>query len=294
MRVRDALHRVQAAQSTAGVLQLGLTEVCCTLGFRRAALSRINGQHLILEHVHIAGDPRAASRLHDQVGALRIAIASLPREARATSSGEGILVETAKDADVPHQLAAIIGRGPYVAAPIHQHGGVRWFIHADDRQTGARMTEADRDSLWAFAEGLAYALESRAVLEHQRAQRAKIYDLVMAAERAVLSLSSCGGPANLRAMTGDRGSASAEVRSVLTAREIEVLELMAVGATNRDIAQELVISQGTVKTHAASILRKLGAHTRAEAVSHYLGGSPGRPETAPSASSETAARFSRA
>ncbi|MBV9003186.1 MAG: helix-turn-helix transcriptional regulator [Solirubrobacterales bacterium] len=45
---------------------------------------------------------------------------------------------------------------------------------------------------------------------------------------------------------------------------------MAEGATNRAIADALVISSGTVKFHAGSILRKLHAANRAEAVTRYL------------------------
>lgn len=52
----------------------------------------------------------------------------------------------------------------------------------------------------------------------------------------------------------------------LTLREIEVLELMAEGLPNRSIAGRLGISDQTVKFHVASILGKLGAGNRTEAV----------------------------
>jgi DNA-binding NarL/FixJ family response regulator len=51
----------------------------------------------------------------------------------------------------------------------------------------------------------------------------------------------------------------------LTAREVEVLRLIGVGAGNKDIAEELVISLHTVKRHVANILRKLGVRTRTQA-----------------------------
>jgi DNA-binding CsgD family transcriptional regulator len=53
----------------------------------------------------------------------------------------------------------------------------------------------------------------------------------------------------------------------LSGRELAVLKLLAAGRTNKDIAQELFIAQGTVKAHVASVYRKLGVHSRAEAVS---------------------------
>ena len=57
---------------------------------------------------------------------------------------------------------------------------------------------------------------------------------------------------------------------LLTRREIEVIELMARGASNADIANELVIAESTVKSHVKHILRKMHAANRAQAVSCYM------------------------
>ena len=57
---------------------------------------------------------------------------------------------------------------------------------------------------------------------------------------------------------------------LLTRRELDVLRLLAEGGSNRRIAEALVISEGTVKFHVNSILRKLHAANRAEAVTRYL------------------------
>jgi len=57
----------------------------------------------------------------------------------------------------------------------------------------------------------------------------------------------------------------------LTPRELEVLQLMARGFTNRQIARRLEISEHTVKFHAGAVLGKLNAHSRAEAVARAIG-----------------------
>jgi two-component system, NarL family, response regulator DegU len=56
----------------------------------------------------------------------------------------------------------------------------------------------------------------------------------------------------------------------LTAREVEVLQLLAFGHTNRDIAEKLFISPDTVKTHLEHIFEKLGASDRTAAVAEAL------------------------
>jgi DNA-binding CsgD family transcriptional regulator/tetratricopeptide (TPR) repeat protein len=59
---------------------------------------------------------------------------------------------------------------------------------------------------------------------------------------------------------------SADVAAVLTPREAEVLRLLALGRTNRQIGAELYISEKTASVHVSNIIAKLGAHGRTEAV----------------------------
>jgi DNA-binding NarL/FixJ family response regulator len=56
----------------------------------------------------------------------------------------------------------------------------------------------------------------------------------------------------------------------LTARELQVLQLLAEGLSNKAIAQRLQISEHTAKFHVAAILGKLEAHTRTEAVTRAV------------------------
>ena len=52
----------------------------------------------------------------------------------------------------------------------------------------------------------------------------------------------------------------------ITCRELEILELIASGMSNREIAGKLYVSENTVKTHASRVFDKLGAKRRTQAV----------------------------
>lgn len=58
----------------------------------------------------------------------------------------------------------------------------------------------------------------------------------------------------------------------LTAREVDIMQAIATGRSNADIAAELFLSEKTVKNHINRIYDKLGYRTRAEAIADWLGG----------------------
>jgi DNA-binding NarL/FixJ family response regulator len=73
------------------------------------------------------------------------------------------------------------------------------------------------------------------------------------------------------AAPGDDGPVEADLPDGLTPREAEVLALIAEGLTNREIADRLVVSGATVKTHVNHIFAKTGARDRAQAVVYAYG-----------------------
>jgi NarL family two-component system response regulator YdfI len=90
---------------------------------------------------------------------------------------------------------------------------------------------------------------------------------ILAAVEAAASGLAVVDPRDLEGLlSGAPAAAVVAEAPVLTPREIEVLRMMAEGAANKAIAFKLHISEHTAKFHVASILNKLNASTRAEAV----------------------------
>lgn len=97
----------------------------------------------------------------------------------------------------------------------------------------------------------------------KRARPADIVDAV----RVVARGESLLFPAAIRSLTARHGGAApCTKRASLTDREAEVLRLMAHGLSNGEIATELFLGLQTVKTHVSSLLRKLDARDRTQAV----------------------------
>jgi DNA-binding NarL/FixJ family response regulator len=85
--------------------------------------------------------------------------------------------------------------------------------------------------------------------------------------RAMVSGHIVHSPARIRAVNRGRLPVATE-HSSLTERELEILQLVASGATNSDIARQLWITQQTVKFHVSNVYRKLDVGNRTEAC-HY-------------------------
>lgn len=79
-------------------------------------------------------------------------------------------------------------------------------------------------------------------------------------------LSASGGAALFAQLAAASAAAGETAAETLTRREREILSLMAAGAGNRAIAEQLFISENTVRNHVRNVLDKLHARTRTEAV----------------------------
>jgi DNA-binding CsgD family transcriptional regulator len=83
-----------------------------------------------------------------------------------------------------------------------------------------------------------------------------------------LRLASGGEPADVALVTADAETAQTQASPPLTPREVDVLMLLAEGASNKTIARRLGISVHTAKFHVGRLLDKLDASGRTDAVAH--------------------------
>jgi len=96
----------------------------------------------------------------------------------------------------------------------------------------------------------------------------KLYEAIRAAARGETVLQPSVAArvvAQFTRLSEQTSGRSSDLLEPLSPREVEILRLMANGATNREIAAQLVLAEGTVKNHVTNILSKLGVTDRTAA-----------------------------
>jgi DNA-binding CsgD family transcriptional regulator len=239
-------------------------ELCETLGFDRAILFAVEHDELIAEAVWFTGDPEWAREFHKLArrDGVRPRLDHMLLESEVVRRRRPLIVlDPENDPRTYKPLVRASQTQSYIAAPVMPGGHVIAMLHVDRYHTGAVVGEEDANLLWTFAEGFGYAYERMRLLSRLRRHAAEL------AQTGGMPLMSPAALAPTPVVT--RGPVEGE-DTPLTAREREVIELVSSGATNQEIANALVISESTVKSHVKHILRKLGAANRAEAVSRHL------------------------
>jgi DNA-binding NarL/FixJ family response regulator len=110
----------------------------------------------------------------------------------------------------------------------------------------------------------ARADEDHRFATRQGAQAVALSTASISQLREVLSTVYVGGPTQI---DGESADGDQKRGQALSRREREILALIAEGMSSRSIAERLVVSVETVRSHAKNIIRKLEANGRAEAVS---------------------------
>jgi DNA-binding NarL/FixJ family response regulator len=157
-----------------------------------------------------------------------------------------------------------MGWSECVLAPVLVGGEASALVYAGSPSGGRSLAEFDRELVERFAEGLGLALD-HAVLEHAIARHRA--SLAALARELGWRHAAPTAAAAVRPLAAPDPPPSGDP---LTARELEVLRLVAQGFTNVAIAERLSIGEGTVKYHLKNIMRKLRARSRADAVARHL------------------------
>jgi DNA-binding CsgD family transcriptional regulator len=160
----------------------------------------------------------------------------------------------------------------YVVAPIAPAGDVLGLVHADHGPNGRAVEDVERDVVWALAEGFGRIYERTDMRARVDAQLARLTSF---ADQVELLTSGRVGSALSQPSRGRGPQTPAHIAALLTPREREVLVTVVTGASNALVADRLLISTGTVKSHVNHILRKLGAANRSELIAMHTNRSPG-------------------
>jgi RNA polymerase sigma factor (sigma-70 family) len=278
VHIHESLVRLRQCETPQELIEAAPREVMRACGFTRAMLSRVRGSLWIPEVLEVADDvdPEAES-FRSFAKRAEISLAHMLLETELVRRRIPALVTDPQGDPKTHKPLVEASRTTsYAAAPIMPTNRVIGFLHVDRFGQDLPVSSQDRDNLWVFAEHFGFLYERAVLVERLESQRSQLQEALSTAAAQIDEL--CGAEIELARSEASPDVASAataltsrsRVASLLTAREREVLDLMASGATNTQIAQELVVSEGTVKSHVKRILRKLRAANRAEAVARYL------------------------
>jgi len=274
--VHECLHRLRSVD-TMDELAAQVPGNVATLGFNRAMFSWLDQARWVPQSVHTASGPDEA-RAVMEAGRPPYWHTRDLLEAEMIRHRRSLLVREALDNPHVHQgIQAVMHSRSYVAAPLISGSTVVAFVHADQNVDNGAVDEFDRGLVALFTEGLGLAFERVRMIEELAAVRSRLGQQSTALRDLMSELDATEFVARpaIRASQHPPETPSADpTRRIgpigswceeLTRREQQVLQLLASGLSNAQIADRLYITEGTSKTHVKHVLRKLGAETRAQA-----------------------------
>lgn len=276
--IRAALDRLRRLDSSATMSRRAAAELREACGFTRVMISSARGSRWLPDTMRPTdhGDPDAAEFARFAQNDNEIPLARLMPETEMVRHRVPVLVP-ATGSHVYQPLVRVTKSTAYVAAPIITTKRVIGFFHADRIGQTSDVSRGDLDSIALFASEFGVLFEHTTLAERARQQRTDWEAALRAAVDGLgaprISLAPMAGldatRRDSRVGTTDQGADSRHGQA-LTERERQVVHLVSTGATNQIIAQELVLSVDTVKSHVRNVMRKLHARSRADAVAKYL------------------------
>lgn len=259
----SALRQLQSAGTVAQLFEAA-ADAICVLGFERSHVSRVVDGHWVAVAAQGDADPGWTTEfaaLHPDLNGIGIVDRRRPT------------VVSEVDPAPPRLHSVIGGAGwarSYLAAPIVPDGETIGFVYGGRGPQGKDVDEFDRDLLMLFAQGMGYLLQRTALAERIDLLRSALGDSFFPALdwRPPFEQGRRLQPVPTR--VEPVWSTWQHTDELLTARERDIIPLIANGYTNNQIAHRLSLSEGTVKWHMKNILRKFDAPNRAAAVSAWL------------------------
>jgi DNA-binding CsgD family transcriptional regulator len=254
----EGIRRMKKAGSLQGLGRQACTELCDALGFEHALLSLVVDDGFVVEE---SG--------HGVCGLTVISRRECIAERDCIRLRETIRTN---ESDVPTApgYRQLLCCGQYLVAPVIAESRVVALLHVSHGSDGVSVR--DIDALDAFAS--AYSLLHERMLNTERVaqQRTSIAraaaGLTEEADRIAAAAIGLDVEYNHRVEPPTIAPDSA-LAATLSDRERQIFERLVLGASNAEIADELVITVETTKTHVKRILRKIGAINRCEAIALY-------------------------
>jgi DNA-binding CsgD family transcriptional regulator len=256
----ESIRRVKKAGSLQGLGRQACAELCDALGFANALLSFVEDDGFVVEESdHCLGAPTVIRRR----GCVAERHCIRLRDTIRTN-----------DDDVPASpgYRDLLGSVDYLVAPVIAESRVVALLHVSRRNEGGLSTR-DIDLLDTFAS--AYSLLHERMLNTERVQQQRT-SIARAAARLTEEADRIAAAAISLDVEYDNRvepptiAPDSALAAALSDREREVFERLVLGASNAEIADQLVITVETVKTHVKRILRKIGAINRSEAIALYM------------------------
>lgn len=274
-QVLGALTSIRAtAVNSADFFARSADELGAAGEFDRVLVSRIEGATW-LPHALFCAPGAESGGLREYLRNLEIPLNSSPLEAHVVRRRTPMVVQDPGTDDRTHgPLMRIARTDGYVVAPVLVDGAAIALVHADTAHSGRVLTTADRDILRVFADGLGPIYERVVLserLDEQRRRIGVVFDTTQAllddiGTRPLTLDTRTPAGTQPEPLTGPTTS-TPEIR--LTARELDVMELMSTGMANAEIALRLSVSESTIKSHVKHVFRKLGARNRAGAIARF-------------------------
>lgn len=250
LRLRGEFSRAERAYREAGEsghpVQPGLALL-------RLAQGRIDEADAAIRRVMVEAEDDRVKRCRVLAAFVEIVLAAGDVDAARTATGE--LTAFAADLDAP-----------YLRAVAETARGAIMLAERDDRAACAALRRA-----WMLWQGLDAPYEAARVrvLMADACLRLADHDTAgMELDAARRVFEQLGATPLLARVAELSGRPKASTPGGLTPREVDVLRLVATGASNREIADRLVISEKTVARHLSNIFTKLGVPSRAAATAY--------------------------